>query len=258
MPDTSGHDATQSDRLHTMTLSELEQAAAAAGVLISRRQLMRHCASGTFDAKKLPAVNNIEEWFIAPASVEKGFADIKTLQEQRARRDATRPDMSGHDGVDKPESNRQDMSGHDATRPDMTGAVAPEKSNVAKPDTSGHDGIRPAMSDPASEQDASSTRHEMSSRVALLEMQMVEKDKQLEDKDTQIQFLKEELTDRRDQIRGMREIISEQKNLLETMVAPIFRALAKSVETGALNPAPIKTASVDVTPNREVNDAQTS
>jgi hypothetical protein len=40
MPDMSSHDATRPDELHTMTLSELEARLAAAGVLISRRQLM--------------------------------------------------------------------------------------------------------------------------------------------------------------------------------------------------------------------------
>src|SRR5262249_1046359 len=79
----AGHDGTDPDNLHTMTLSELEERVAAAGVLISRRQLMRHCEAQTFDAKRLPAVNNVEQWFIAPASVEKGIADIKTLQELR-------------------------------------------------------------------------------------------------------------------------------------------------------------------------------
>jgi hypothetical protein len=69
-----------------MTLTDLEACVAAAGVLISRRQLMRHCEAGTFDVKRLPAANNLEQWFIAPASVIKGIADIKTLQEQRARR----------------------------------------------------------------------------------------------------------------------------------------------------------------------------
>ena len=94
MPDTSGHVATRRDALHTLTLRDLEAQLAAAGVLISRRQLIRHCEGGTFDAKKLPATNNIQEWFCAPASVEKGIADIKTLQEQRARRDTSRRDMS--------------------------------------------------------------------------------------------------------------------------------------------------------------------
>jgi hypothetical protein len=210
-PDTSDHDATQPDTLHTMTLSELEQAAAAAGVLISRRQLMRHCASGTFDAKKLPAVNNIEEWFIAPASVEKGFADIKTLQEQRARRDATRPDMSGHDGVDKPESNRQDMSGHDATRPDMTGGVAPEKSNISKPDTSGHDGVRPTMSDTPRDEKPSPTQPENSRYVALLER----------DND----FLREQVKKKDDQISDLSQRFSETQTLLgamQRMFAPLL------------------------------------
>src|SRR5262245_31843326 len=101
MPDTSGHVATDRDMLHTVTLRELEQQVANAGVLISHRQLMRHCAAGTFDAKKLPATNNVEEWLIAPASIEKGIADIKTLQEQRARRDASRRDTSGHDVLEE-------------------------------------------------------------------------------------------------------------------------------------------------------------
>jgi hypothetical protein len=85
-------------------------------------------------------------------------------------------------------------------------------------------------------------------------MQIAEKDKQLEDKGGQIQFLQDELKDRRDQIRGMKEIISEQKTLLETLVTPIFKALAKSVEVGSLNAGPIKTPSVDVTPPREPVD----
>ena len=94
MSDTSSHDAPPRDELHTITLRELEARVGAAGALISRRQLMRHCQAGTFDAQKLPAVNNIMEWFVAPASIDKGIADIKTLQEQRARRVATRPDMT--------------------------------------------------------------------------------------------------------------------------------------------------------------------
>src|SRR3984893_11386164 len=94
MDNTSGHDATRRDDLHTMTLKELEGKIIHAGIAMSRRQIMRHCKAGTFDAQKLPATNNVEEWFIAPGSVEKGIADIKTLRELRSRRDATRPDVS--------------------------------------------------------------------------------------------------------------------------------------------------------------------
>ena len=87
---------------------------------MSRRQIMRHCKAGTFDAQKLPAVNNVEEWFIAPGSVEKGIADIKTLQALRSRRDATRHDMSETDTTQKANTINTDTSSHVATRPDMS------------------------------------------------------------------------------------------------------------------------------------------
>src|SRR5262249_56053039 len=92
MPDTSGHSATQPDELYTVPIHELEARVAAAGVLISRRQLLRHCEAGTFVAKKLPAFNNQKHWFVAPNSIDKGIADIKTLQEHRARPHPTPPD----------------------------------------------------------------------------------------------------------------------------------------------------------------------
>src|SRR2546421_3075666 len=56
-------------------VTEPEARVATTGVLISRRQLMRHCEAGTFDAKRLPAVNNLEQWFIAPPSAEHEAAE---------------------------------------------------------------------------------------------------------------------------------------------------------------------------------------
>ena len=138
MPDTSGHDATRRDELHTMTVRELEAKIAAAGVLISHRQILRHCEGGTFDAQKLPATNNIKEWFIAPASVEKGIADIKTLQEQRARRVASRPDMSGNGMTKTTIKTDNDMSGHDVTRPDMPEKEIGEDLGATRPDMTRH------------------------------------------------------------------------------------------------------------------------
>lgn len=142
MSDTTGHDAPERDELHTMTLRELEAKVAAAGVLISRRQLMRHCASGTFIAKKLPATNNVDEWFIAPGSVEKGIADIKTLQELRARRAATRHDTSDHVEVaapmENPHERDRDASGHGASQPDMSGAKNKDDRGATQPDAARH------------------------------------------------------------------------------------------------------------------------
>src|SRR5437016_4623437 len=138
MPDTSSHDATRPDDLHTMTVRELETRIAAAGVLISHRQILRHCEGGTFDAQKLPATNNIKEWFIAPASVEKGIADIKTLQEQRARRDATRRDMSDNDPAKTPIENHTDTSGHDVSRRDASEKEIQDDAAATRPDMTRH------------------------------------------------------------------------------------------------------------------------
>lgn len=139
MPDTTGHDATQRDERYTLTLRELEAAVAAAGVVMSRRQLMRHCAAGTFAAQKFPATNNLEEWFIVPASVDKGIADIKALQELRARRDATRPDMTGHVQPLPPLQNENDTTGHNASRPDASDPNLQGGQGASQPDMTRRD-----------------------------------------------------------------------------------------------------------------------
>jgi hypothetical protein len=46
----SEHVVTSRDALHTMTVRDLETAITNAGVAMSRRQLLRHCKAGTFDA----------------------------------------------------------------------------------------------------------------------------------------------------------------------------------------------------------------
>jgi hypothetical protein len=120
MSDTSGHDATRRDNLHTMTARELEAEIKQAGVMMSYRQVIRHCEAGTFDAQRMPGVNNVKTWFVAPASVEKGIADIKALQALRSQRDATRRDMSDSDAPKKPMTLGNDTSGHDATRLDVS------------------------------------------------------------------------------------------------------------------------------------------
>jgi hypothetical protein len=136
MDDTSSHVATRRDDVHTMTLKELEAKIAEAGIVMSRRQITRHCKSGTFEAQKLPAVNNVEEWYIAPGSVEKGIADIKSLQALRARRDATRLDMTSTDQPEMPNKSDTDTSGHGATRQDTTSQQNKAEGPATEPDTS--------------------------------------------------------------------------------------------------------------------------
>jgi chromosome segregation ATPase len=117
-------------------------------------------------------------------------------------------DMSRHDEPEKPLKTENDMTRHDATRRDMTGAQNLEKGEATPYDTSRHDATQP------------DTRY-----VAQLE-------KRIEEKDETIKFLQEELTDRRAQISGMKEIIDGQRGLLKQInegFAPVFGALAQLV-----------------------------
>jgi predicted RNase H-like nuclease (RuvC/YqgF family) len=139
MPDMSGHDATRRDHLHTVSVRQLEVAIGHAGIIMSRRQLIRHCKAGTFDAVKLPATNNVEEWFVAPASLEKGIADIKVLQEHRAQRDATRRDRTDSNALVITKESDSDTLGHDVTRPDASDTQLREEEDMTRLDTSRQD-----------------------------------------------------------------------------------------------------------------------
>ena len=114
---------------HTMALPELEAEVARAGIVMSRRQLMRHCASQVFDAQKFPAANNVDTWFVAPHSIAKGIADLKALQDYRLRRSPTQSDDVRHSPTPRAMSELEesyDRAGHSPTMSDIDG---PEKSN---------------------------------------------------------------------------------------------------------------------------------
>jgi hypothetical protein len=143
MPGTSSHDETRPDaQVHTVPLAELEAIIFKAGIVMSRRQITRHCESGTFDAVKLPAVNNIEHWYVAPASIEKGIADIQALRALRDSHVETRLDVTGRDEPPvtpkEPLSDDPVMSRHDETRPDMSNTETSPAGTKTQPDTSRH------------------------------------------------------------------------------------------------------------------------
>lgn len=136
MEDTSSHVATRRDEVHTIPLVELETQILQAGIVMSRRQITRHCKSGTFDAIKLPAANNVENWYIAQGSIEKGIADIKALRSLRDSHVETRRDMSDHVPPAEPLKTDIDTSGHDATRRDMSDQQTSPASDATRLDTS--------------------------------------------------------------------------------------------------------------------------
>jgi hypothetical protein len=204
--DESRHDATQRDELHTMTVRELEAIIVAAGILISHRQILRHCKAGTFDAKKLPATNNVEEWFIAPGSVDKGIADIKTLQEHRARRDATRPVTTEPGALERTGNFDSDGSSHDALRRVMTGGETivdkvSQRQDEARPGPTGPDMVRQVAVG-----EAPTSRY-----VALLERDN--------------EFLRDQVAKKDDQIQDLSKRFGETQSLLgamQRMFAPLL------------------------------------
>jgi hypothetical protein len=128
-----------------MPIAELEAKIIAPGIVMSRRQINRHCESGTFDSKKSPGRNNVEEWFTAPASVDRGIADIKGLQEERSRRDESRRDATGHVAQENSNNLKEDMSGHDATKRDTSEPEKKSDREVVQPDSSRHVATPDAM-----------------------------------------------------------------------------------------------------------------
>lgn len=97
MDDTARHGAPQPDEVrHTLSVREVEVMLADAGVQRSHRHVLRMCQTGMLDAVKFPGGPSGDEWHIAPVSVPKAIGDLKQIDEQRARRSATQPAVSGH------------------------------------------------------------------------------------------------------------------------------------------------------------------
>jgi hypothetical protein len=195
MPDTSRHVAPSYNPLrHTLSVHEVEAQLLAAGVPRSRRHIQRLCQNQSFDAAPL---GPNDEWYIAPDSVPKVIGDLRAIEEQRSRRVASQRDVSHQVAAEKSLTTANDMSRHDASQRDTAAAQNKEEGSTTSNDTSRY--------------------------VAQLE-------KRIEEKDKTIDFLQEELVDRRSQIGGMKEIIDGQRLLLEsinTNVAPVFTALAE-------------------------------
>jgi hypothetical protein len=212
MTDADRHSPTptpSASSIHALVTLDLVSAQfEAAGLPRSLRTLQRYCGNGTLDCVK-EATDTGDTYFVRTGSIDTAIAALRQLHEakDRHRQPSPMPDMSSL--VD----HRLDtISEADHVRPgptttDTDAEPVPSRQAATTPDT---------------------TR-----LVTQLETR-------LEEKDAEISFLREELTNRRDQIRDMKGIIDGQNKLLETIninVAPVFQALATAVDKGRI-PAP--------------------
>ena len=185
-----------------VTLDVVSSQFVAAGLPRSMRTLQRYCMNGTLECVK-EATDTGDTYFVAEPSIERAIVSLRQLHEAKAshRHAATEHAMSGHDAPTYEPSYRNDDDGHGPTQSDGNAEETPARHAATGADMSGH--------------------------VAQLEQR-------LEEKDEEIAFLREELIDRRGQIKDMKGIIDGQNALLDTIqtnVAPIFKALASTVET---------------------------
>ncbi len=210
MTDDVRHSQTDTDMVGDepalVTLDVVSARFIAAGLPRSMRTLQRYCANGTLESFK-EATDTGDTYFVVEQSIDPAITALKQLHEAKG------------------------MPRQAATERAVTVSVGPEPASQMSDDT---DGLGPTASDedtlessprqPASGPDTS--RY-----VAQLEAR-------LEEKDEEIEFLREELIDRRGQIRDMKGIIDGQNQLLETIqtnVAPIFNALAATVKSSGIS-----------------------
>lgn len=197
------------DHAALVTLDVVSSRFIAAGLPRSMRTLQRYCANGTLESVK-EATDTGDTYFVVEQSIDTAITALKQLHEakDRPRHVATERAMSI--GVDQAHASQNDVD-TDRHSPTAAAVNVEEKSERQAP--SGSD---------------------VSRYVAQLEAR-------LDEKDEEIDFLREELIDRRGQIRDMKGIIDGQNQLLETIqtnVAPILNALASTVKSKGLGLAP--------------------
>jgi hypothetical protein len=185
---------------HTLTVAQVAAQLADAGVARSERRIKYFCQTKVLDADKFPTPTG-PQWYIDPASVPGLIGDLKQFDEQQRRRA------------------QQAAAGSDALKPAPMADTAAAGSSRLQPAAAGIEDRR--SDDPA----GGVSQQAASGYVSQLE-------KRIEEKDRTIEFLQDELKDRRSQISGMKAIIDGQRQLLESInhnVAPIFQSLARLV-----------------------------
>lgn len=154
---------------HTLTVHEVSEQLAAAGVPRSERQIKRYCETGFLDATKVPGPTGAQ-WFVAPIALPKLIGDLQQWQMQRA--------------------------GQSETRPAVTDTVIPEKPSNENTDTSGLGRPQQATSDTEITSDESVTQVVTSGYVMQLE-------KRIDEKDDVIGLLKGQLVAKDQQINDL-------------------------------------------------------
>jgi hypothetical protein len=216
----------QDDQLrHTLTVHEVGERLAAAGVPRSERQIKRYCETEFLDAKKVPGPTG-EQWFVAPAALPKLIGDLQQWQMQRV--------------------------GHSETRPAMTGTVTLEASNKTITDAPGSGRPQPAVADRELTENHVVPQPVASDYVRQLELRIDEKDEvigllrgQLGAKDQQIGNLSLRFGNLSDRFADTQKLLGAMQRMFAPLLGqsdPYAQTVAQDIE--------------DAPPKREVDAEQ--
>jgi len=140
MDDASGLGRPQQDNdqlRHTLTVHEVSEQLAAAGVPRSERQIKRYCETGFLDAKKIPGPTG-EQWFVAPVGLPRLVGDLQQWQMQRAGHSETRPATTDHLTPEKDTNQNTDIPGPGRPGPAVTDEEIRDDREAGEPVTSSY------------------------------------------------------------------------------------------------------------------------
>ena len=183
---------------HTLTVHQVSENLAAAGVPRSERQIKRYCESGFLDAKKVPGPTG-DQWFVAPVALPKLIGDLQQWQLQRP--------------------------GHSQTRPAVTENVTPEKSLNANTDTPGLGRPQQATTELENKADRDSGKAVASGYVTQLEKRIDEKDDVIGLLKGQLVAKDQQITDLSTRFGNLSDRFADTQKLLgamQRMFAPLL------------------------------------
>ena len=202
---------------HTLTVHQVSERLAAAGVPRSERQIKRYCESAFLEAKKVPGPSG-DQWFVAPAALPKLIGDLQQWQMQRA--------------------------GQSGTRPAQSSSVMPEKSTIENADTPGLGRPEQAATDKENKPDPQVGEVVTSTYVTQLEKRIDEKDDvigllkgQLVAKDQQITDLSTRFGNLSDRFADTQKLLGAMQRMFAPLLgqgdpySPADIAVAPSIST---------------------------
>jgi len=183
---------------HTLTIHDVSEQLAAAGVPRSERQIKRYCESGFLDAKKIPGPTG-DQWFVASAALPRLIGDLQQWQMQRP--------------------------GHSQTRPAVTELVIPERPIEINADTPGLGRPQQATTDKQIISDRGVTEVAASGYVTQLEKRIDEKDGVIDLLKGQLVAKDQQITDLSTRFGNLSDRFADTQKLLgamQRMFAPLL------------------------------------